>query len=215
MNSISDSLKNLPTSTVHSNPIKRSNTFASSSQTDLNNQAAKFRRTHIQWAPHRESFSTEFKSMSMTDMNQTDQIEDYQVIRSTSHPLLPTDDEDDSADVLAHTKAYVTQASQVILGELKVKKKKKIDPTKKHKLSPKRMKPAVVPSMVSSTLSSTSTNRHTSHPDLTTPLRASASISRNDDNTATKSIITIDTSKARSNLEVIRLCIRELGWKEV
>lgn len=212
MNSMSDSLQNLPTSTAHSNRIKRSNTFTSNSQTDLTSQAVKFRRTHIQWAPHRESFSAEFKSMSMTDMNQDNNIEDYQVIRSSSHPLLPTDDEDDSGDVPASSKTFVSQASQVILGELKVKKKKKIDHSKKQKSSPKRIKPAVIPSSI---LSSTSTHRHTSHSDLTTPLRASASITRNDENNGTKSIITVDTSRARSNLEVVRLCIRELGWKEV
>jgi hypothetical protein len=36
-----------------------------------------------------------------------------------------------------------------------------------------------------------------------------------DDNNLGKSSITIDTSKARSNIGVVRMCIRELGWKEV
>ena len=31
----------------------------------------------------------------------------------------------------------------------------------------------------------------------------------------TKGIITIDTSKARSNSDVIRLCLKQLGWREV
>ena len=219
MNSISDSLQNLPTSTTNSHRIKRSNTFTSNSQTDFGSQAAKFRRTHIQWAPRRDSFSTEFKSISMTDMNQQNPIEDYQVVRSNSHPVLATEDEDDDDDtgeILANSKIYVSQASQVILGELKIKKKKKIDQRKKSRSSPKRIKPAVIPPIPNSTLSTASTHRHTtSHPDLTTPMRASTSIGKTDENNGTKSIITVDTSKARSNLEVVRLCIRELGWKEV
>lgn len=32
---------------------------------------------------------------------------------------------------------------------------------------------------------------------------------------ASKLEICVDTSKARSNLDVVRLCISELGWKEV
>lgn len=27
--------------------------------------------------------------------------------------------------------------------------------------------------------------------------------------------VTIDTSKARSNIDVVRLCLRQLGWREV
>jgi len=33
--------------------------------------------------------------------------------------------------------------------------------------------------------------------------------------TVTKLEICVDTSRARSNLDVVRLCINELGWKEV
>ena len=35
------------------------------------------------------------------------------------------------------------------------------------------------------------------------------------DQPKTKGIITIDTSKARSNSDVIRLCLKQLGWREV
>lgn len=30
-----------------------------------------------------------------------------------------------------------------------------------------------------------------------------------------KGLVTIDTSKARSNADVVRLCLQELGWREV
>jgi hypothetical protein len=46
-------------------------------------------------------------------------------------------------------------------------------------------------------------------------MKASTSISKNPENNGFKRSITIDTSKARSNLEVVRLCLRELKWKEV
>ena len=28
-------------------------------------------------------------------------------------------------------------------------------------------------------------------------------------------VVTVDTSKSRSNIDVVRLCLRELGWREV
>lgn len=30
-----------------------------------------------------------------------------------------------------------------------------------------------------------------------------------------KVTVTVDTSKAKSNIEVVRMCIKELGWREV
>ena len=30
-----------------------------------------------------------------------------------------------------------------------------------------------------------------------------------------KGVITVDTSKARSNLDVLRICLKNLGWREV
>ena len=30
-----------------------------------------------------------------------------------------------------------------------------------------------------------------------------------------KAVVTIDTSKARTNTDVVRLCLQELGWREV
>ena len=33
--------------------------------------------------------------------------------------------------------------------------------------------------------------------------------------TPTKATVTVDTSKARSNADVVRSCIKDLGWKEV
>jgi hypothetical protein len=42
-----------------------------------------------------------------------------------------------------------------------------------------------------------------------------SSTTKLDDNNFGKSPIIVDTSKARSNIGVVRMCIRELGWKEV
>ncbi|CAF0767589.1 unnamed protein product [Adineta ricciae] len=38
--------------------------------------------------------------------------------------------------------------------------------------------------------------------------------SKTDDRPVTRNCVTVDTSKARSNLDVVRMCIRELRWKE-
>jgi len=200
MNSTSESLEIRPNST-----IKRTHTFISNSQTDF----ASDNRPHIH-----ESYSTEYKSISMTDMNPESSSKDfsheYERLKSASHPLLPTEDEDDG-DLLSHRKTRVNQESQVIFDELKAKKKKKHDHSKKIKSILKRRKESNGPQIPPAT----STTRLTSSGDITTSMKSSTSTIRTDENNGTKSTITVDISKARSNLEVVRLCIRELGWKEV
>jgi hypothetical protein len=137
-----------------------------------------------------------------------------QTIRSTSDPISSTEDEDDQ-EFLSTMKTFVDQGSQVILEELKPKKKKKTERSKKIKSKSKRARILPTPP---STLLSSSPNRITSTSELplsTSPLKVAASITKNEENNGTKSIITVDTSKARSNLDVVRLCLRDLGWKEV
>ncbi|UJR08939.1 hypothetical protein I4U23_013191 [Adineta vaga] len=50
--------------------------------------------------------------------------------------------------------------------------------------------------------------------EFTSTTRLVSSTSKMDDHHIGKKSVTVDTSKARSNLDVVRICIRELGWKE-
>jgi hypothetical protein len=108
-------------------------------------------------------------------------------------------------------KTFVDQGSQAILEDSKPKKKTKSSHSKKTKSSSKRPKGLQIPP---STLSIALSNRIISNGDSTS-MKVSASIAKNEENNGTKSLITVDISRARSNLEVVRLCLRELGWKEV
>ncbi|CAF3343791.1 unnamed protein product [Rotaria socialis] len=116
-------------------------------------------------------------------------------------------------------KVFIEQGSQIMLVATKAKRKIKSPPRKRSKASPRRAKHAsAMPSQASMPLSSP-TNQSTLNGDTTTtattnPMRASASVAKTEENNTAKSLITVDTSKARSNLPVVRLCLRELGWKE-
>jgi hypothetical protein len=197
----------------------QSKEFLSNSQTD-------FSSNHLnrptQSITRHESFqqtSTDLKSQSMADFNPNIPSKKYpnemdQTIRSTSDPISSSEDEDDQ-EFLSTMKTFVDQGSQVILEELKPKKKKKTERSKKIKSKSKRAKILPTPP---STLLSSSPSRITStgeFPLSTIPSKIAASITKNEENNGTKSIITVDTSKARSNLDVVRLCLRDLGWKEV
>ena len=199
MNPTNDSLQILPTYTAKNNRLKRANTFTSNSQIDFSSQATKD-HSEIQWGAARHE---SFRSMSMTDINADSSMKEYQTVKSSSQPLLVTEDEDDE-EFLSNEKTFVDQGSQAVLGELKAKKKKK-----KIKSSPRRAKPVNTPQIPAAT------NRLTSSGDLINPTKSAVTLSKTEENNGTKSLITVDTSKARSNLEVVRLCIRELGWKEV
>lgn len=126
--------------------------------------------------------------------------------------------EENDQEAIVGTKELVDQGSQAILIDPKSKKKPKSPRRRKTKSSPKRVK-NTNGSPNSPLLSlSTSTNQMTVSIDLTTPTnstKTSTPTSKMEDNGQIKNLITVDTSKARSNLPVVRLCLRELGWKEV
>ncbi|CAF1405157.1 unnamed protein product [Adineta ricciae] len=90
-------------------------------------------------------------------------------------------------------KVFVNQESQVNREDLKSMKRIK---------TPKRPRP--IKSAASQF--STKTIERTSKTDLAP--------SKTDDRPVTRNCVTVDTSKARSNLDVVRMCIRELRWKE-
>ena len=98
--------------------------------------------------------------------------------------------------------------------ETKTKKKSK-DAQTKHKKTHhvKRHKSSKPSPSASNTSNTNESSRVPSTPSKTThsvPL-----VVKQDENNPIKPLITVDTSRARSNLEVVRLCLRELGWKEV
>ena len=195
MNPTNDSLKILPKSTERNAHI----TFHSNSQNDFSYQTNK---------DHQWIVRPNFKSMSMTDMNS----DFHQEPRNYSSNMTLTSEDEDGREIFSNTKSFIDQGSQVILEELKSKKKKKTDPTKKTKSSPKRIKQTNSLQIPPATSVS---NRINSTNDLTTPLKAPGTAPKSEESSTVKRLITVDTSKARSNLEVVRLCIRELGWKEV
>lgn len=121
-------------------------------------------------------------------------------------------------------KVYVDQASQATISDVKSKQTiKSATSYRKMMSATKRPKqPSATTLTQQSTqpiLSSTSPNRSASQNDvlttITTGQKSLASSTKVDDSNAGKNLITVDTSKARSNHEVVRSCLRELGWKEV
>ncbi|CAF3532594.1 unnamed protein product [Rotaria sp. Silwood1] len=126
--------------------------------------------------------------------------------------------EDNDQELLDNIKNFADQESQAVLVESKSKKKPKSPRRRKTISSPRRAKQTnALPNSPSMLLSSASPNQVTPNSDLTTlttPIKVSASVAKAEENNGVKSLITVDTSKARSNLQVVRLCLRELGWKE-
>jgi len=129
-----------------------------------------------------------------------------------------TDDDDDGIDDNEKDKLFADQSSQAIIMESKSKKKiKSMNHHKKLKSAIKRPKQPSATQVTQLTLSSSPT-RIGSQADLNataTVTKMASLTTKVEDNNVGKNLITVDTSKARSNLEVVRLCIRELGWKEV
>jgi ribosomal protein L32 len=225
MNSTRENIKIHPTSssTLTSRAMKSFNIdedkqslkkFISNSQTDFSSKI----HQNIRWIQHS---ATDFKSISMTDMTSMKDFEyqDHinQTLKCTNDPSILSEDEDDR-ELLSAIKTFMDQGTQAVLEDVKPKKKSKSSHSKKTKSNSKRAKQANVVQIPPSTLSVSLPNRVTFNGDVTTltsPMRAPTSIAKNEENNGTKSIITVDTSKARSNLEVVRLCLRELGWKEV
>ncbi|CAF3130716.1 unnamed protein product [Rotaria sp. Silwood2] len=115
-------------------------------------------------------------------------------------------------------KAFIDQASQAILIDAKVKKtiKSASYHTKIKSATKIPKQPSATQIIQQPILSSSLPNRTLSQNDIntTTVQKLTSSTTKIEDNNGGKTLITVDISKARSNLEVVRLCIRELGWKE-
>jgi hypothetical protein len=160
---------------------------------------------------------TEMTSKDFDDEYQRYVDQDYQdefdqTLKYTSINVVTDDDEIDDND---KDKLFINQASQAIIMEPKLRKKiKSTNHHKKIKSATKRPKQPSATQVTPTTLSSSSPTRTTSQGDLpsATVTKLTTKI---EDNNAGKNMITVDTTKARSNLEVVRLCVRELGWKEV
>lgn len=117
----------------------------------------------------------------------------------TGLPCATTDD--------AQATAFANQESQVNLMDLQPRKRLK---------SPKR--PRKIKSAATQSIAPSVTARPPSQTELITPTvtrLTSAKSKMEETNPTGRNIITVDTSKARSNLEVVRMCVRELGWREV
>lgn len=140
----------------------------------------------------------------------TSEDEDEDITNNNTMNNMHNVTDDNDQEPLDTTKVSTEQGSQLVLVEAKSKKKSKGSHRKRNRSSPRRAK------QTSALLSATS-NQATPNGESTTvhPVRASTSIPKVEDNAGVKSLITVDTSKARSNLQVVRLCLRDLGWKEV
>ncbi len=166
----------------------------------------------------------DLSNVSITEMTKKDFDDEYQqsnnqdefdqTLKYTSMNGV-TDDDDADADDDEKEKVFVSQASQAIIIDLKPKKKiKSASYHKKLKSATKRPKQPSATQVIQAI--SSSPTRTGSQGDLTAAVtKLTSSSTKAEDNNAGKNLITVDTSKARSNLEVVRLCVRELGWKEV
>ena len=134
-------------------------------------------------------------------------------LKCTSMTLITTDDEE-AAEL---RRVFGNQGSQVIVTSPTPKKKVSSATSRQKKIVSASKRPSqtnatqlVQVPVQQPAVPSTSTT------DLTTVSKSTiSSLAKADEPNPNKNIITIDTSKARSNVEVVRLCIRELGWKEV
>ncbi|CAM4752219.1 unnamed protein product [Rotaria magnacalcarata] len=147
--------------------------------------------------------------------NQTDPT---QILKSNSMNFV-TDAKHNNHVDYEKDKVFTDQASQALLVDSTENKTiKSATPYKKIKSATKRPKQSSATSITTQPIiSASSPNRSTPQNELNTITTTQKSLSAStkvDDNNAAKNLITIDTSKARSNLEVVRFCIRELGWRE-
>ena len=138
-------------------------------------------------------------------------------LKCTSMTMIATDDDEAEAG-----KVFVDQSSQVIVVS-PTSKKKSVSATSRHKKSSsaasKRPSQTNATQLVQVPVQQPPTSvavPSTSTTDLTTVSKSTiSSMAKADEPNPNKNIITVDISKARSNLEVVRLCIKDLGWKEV
>jgi hypothetical protein len=166
-----------------------------------------------------KDFDDEYHRYVEQDYRQNTDQDDYdQTLKCTSMHVATDDDDDDDNDDNEKDKAFLDQASHAILTESKSKRKIK-SPThhKKIKSATRRPKLPSATQITQQSGLSSPTHRTLSQADLiaATSTKLSTSPTRIEDNNAGKNLITVDTSKARSNLDVVRMCVRDLGWKEV
>ena len=122
----------------------------------------------------------------------------------------------DEPEQLPNAKASTDLAAPV---GSKPKKKSKTDQPKKIKSSLKRNKSNRVtqqpPSSASSSAQGATPNAAGTGLPITPMKTPVPSAAKSEETSGGKTLITVDTSRARSNIEVVRLCLREMGWKEV
>jgi len=161
-------------------------------------------RPRIHWSKHRTSLHSKNKHpsiilpmetnikqqilnpLSITEILTKDFDNEYQRYVDQVTSMNPIIDDD-------HEKVFINQATQANLMDRNAKTRMKSSN------SHRKIKPAQVTSLQTDITS--------------TPFPSS--MTNLDDNNLGKSSIIVDTSKARSNIGVVRMCIRELGWKEV
>jgi hypothetical protein len=168
-----------------------------------------------------KDFDDEYQRFVEQDYQQSHNQDDFdQTLKCTS--IIVDAGDDNGIDDNEKDKVFVDQASQAVITELKSKKKvKSANHYKKIKSAtakrPKQPSATQVSQQVVQATLSSSPTRTTVQGDLTvgTVTKLATLTTKVDDNNAGKNTITVDITKARSNLEVVRLCIRELGWKEV
>ncbi|CAF1040081.1 unnamed protein product [Adineta steineri] len=144
-------------------------------------------------------------SVLMSEMVQNDNDNIYQddidpLLKCTSVNTFSDDDNNNEQD-----KTLMNQASQVDL--VNPKPSKRIKTPKR----PRKIKSAAKQSSEKIPMSSLQTDVNS-----TKLSKLTITTTKNEDNNNNigKHQITVDTSKARSNLDVVRMCIKELGWKE-
>ena len=167
-------------------------------------------------------------NVSITEMSRKDFDDQYQksqnqedfdqTLKCTSADTITDDDDDDEKE-----KAFADQGSQAILADAKSKKKirsasyhKKIRSASKRPKQPSATQ--VTPQQSAAAAAAPSSpNRTVSQAEVAAGAvpKLTPVVTKIEDINAGKNCITVDTSKARSNLEVVRLCLKDLGWKEV
>ena len=202
-------------------PSTTSSVILSSSSIDLNTTTmATSSKSEILNAPNvsitemtSKAFEDEYQRFVEPSYQQSQNHDELdQTLKCTSINLVSDDDDDDDDE---KEKVFIDQGSQAVLLNGKPRKKiKSASHHKKIKSATKRPKQPSATQVTHQPSLSASPTRTGSQADLTagTITRLTTRI---EDINAGKNTITVDTSKARSNLEVVRLCLRDLGWKEV
>ena len=176
-----------------------------------------------------KDFEEEYKkSIDQNGQNQTEStITTVPIVIVSSDDDDDDDEPDDNGEEITKGKKSNGQINSKPTVEsptisLKTKKKSKSPTIKKKSPSPQRNKStgSGFNTQVSSSSSSSaapqitpSTENHAVSP---SPQKPTTSVpNRSEEPTILKPFVTVDISRARSNLEVVRLCLKELGWKEV